>query len=263
MPLLAGALARLWQVWSAQGAAGYAEAHWRSLQFFNIFKLVIALVLLGGVLMSDATVQWGSHDRALFVRTTITYLIFGVLSVPLIFARWHFNVQIALQVFADIVFITILIYASRGVTSGLGRGVVASYPLIDIAVEVLGGAFSEQDSDEIAFQIAAAMAFNEACKAAAPVLLEPMMKVEIIVPAESMGSVIGDVSARRGNIRGMNQRGITQVIDADVPLAEMFGYVDSLRSLTSGRGGYTMQFGNYAPITPNVLQALLLRLRGY
>ena len=120
MPLLAGALARLWQVWSAQGAAGYAEAHWRSLQFFNIFKLVIALVLLGGVLMSDATVQWGSHDRALFVRTTITYLIFGVLSVPLIFARWHFNVQIALQVFADIVFITILIYASRGVTSGLG-----------------------------------------------------------------------------------------------------------------------------------------------
>ena len=120
MPLLAGALARLWQVWSAQGAAGYAEAHWRSLQFFNIFKLVIALVLLGGVLMSDATVQWGSHDRALFVRTTITYLIFGVLSVPMIFARWHFNVQIALQVFADIVFITILIYASRGVTSGLG-----------------------------------------------------------------------------------------------------------------------------------------------
>ncbi len=150
-----------------------------------------------------------------------------------------------------------------GVTSGLGRGVVASYPLIDISVEVVGGAFSEQDSDEIAFQIAAAMAFNEACKAAAPVLLEPMMKVEIIVPAESMGSVIGDVSARRGNIRGMNQRGITQVIDADVPLAEMFGYVDSLRSLTSGRGSYTMQFGNYAQITPNVLQALLLRLRGY
>ena len=150
-----------------------------------------------------------------------------------------------------------------GVTSGLGRGVVASYPLIDIAVEVVGGAFSEQDSDEIAFQIAAAMAFNEACKAAAPVLLEPMMKVEIIVPAENMGSVIGDVSARRGNIKGMNQRGITQVIDADVPLAEMFGYVDSLRSLTSGRGSYTMQFGNYAQITPNVLQALLLRLRGY
>ena len=120
MSMLGGALTRLWQVWSAQGAAGYEEVHWRSLQLFNIFKLVIALVLLGGVLVSDTAVQWGSHDRALFVRTTIAYLIFGVVSVPLIFARWHFNVQIALQVFADIAFVTILIYASRGVTSGLG-----------------------------------------------------------------------------------------------------------------------------------------------
>jgi elongation factor G len=141
--------------------------------------------------------------------------------------------------------------------------VVASYPIIDVKVEVVGGAFHEQDSDEIAFQIAASMAFNEACKAADPMLLEPMMKAEVIVPSEFMGAVIGDVNARRGNIRGMNQRGVNQVIDADVPLAEMFGYVDSLRSLTSGRGSYTMQFGNYAPIPANVLQPLLLRIRGY
>jgi elongation factor G len=149
------------------------------------------------------------------------------------------------------------------VISGLGRGVVASYPIIDVKAEVIGGAFSEQDSDEVAFQIAAAMAFNEACKAASPVLLEPMMKVEIIVPAENMGSVIGDVNARRGNIKGMTQRGVNQVIEAEVPLAEMFGYVDSLRTLTQGRGSYTMQFGNYAQIPANVLQPLLLRLRGY
>ena len=150
-----------------------------------------------------------------------------------------------------------------GVTSGLGRGVLASYPIIDVKVEVLGGSFREQDSDEVAFQIAAAMAFNEACKSASPVLLEPMMKVEIIVPAENMGSVIGDVNARRGNIKGMTQRSVNQVIEAEVPLAEMFGYVDSLRSLTNGRGSYTMQFGNYAHIPANVLQPLLLRLRGY
>jgi elongation factor G len=89
------------------------------------------------------------------------------------------------------------------------------------------------------------------------------MKVEIVVPADYMGAVIGDVSARRGDVRGMNQRHGVQVIDADVPLSAMFGYVDALRTLTQGRGTYTMQFGAYATIPPNVLQPLLLRLRGY
>jgi elongation factor G len=150
-----------------------------------------------------------------------------------------------------------------GVTSALSRGVVASYPIIDLSVEVTGGQFKDGESDEVGYSVAAAMAFSEACKAANAVLLEPMMKVEIIVPAENMGSVIGDVNARRGNIKGMNQRGVNQVIDAEVPLAEMFGYVDSLRTLTQGRGSYTMQFGNYASIPQNVLGPLLLRLRGY
>jgi elongation factor G len=149
------------------------------------------------------------------------------------------------------------------VSSSLTRGVVAGYPIIDVKAEVLGGQFNEQDSDEVAFQIASSMAFNEACKLASPSLLEPMMKVEIIVPADNLGAVIGDVNARRGNIKGMGQRGINQVIDAEVPLAEMFGYVDSLRSLTNGRGSYTMQFGNYSSIPENVLKPLLLRLRGY
>jgi elongation factor G len=141
--------------------------------------------------------------------------------------------------------------------------VVASYPLIDIHAEVIDGSFHEVDSDELSFQIAASMAFQEACKSAAPVLLEPVMAVEIVVPVDNMGAVIGDVNARRGTIKGMHQRGNLQVIDADVPLAEMFGYVDSLRTLTQGRGTYTMQFGSYAPIPPHVLGPLLVRLRGY
>jgi elongation factor G len=150
-----------------------------------------------------------------------------------------------------------------GVVSGLSRGVVAGYPLVDINVDVFDGSFHEVDSDEISFQIAASMAFNDACKAASPALLEPVMKVEIVVPQENVGGVIGDVNARRGDVRAMNQRHNNQVIDADVPLSTMFGYVDALRTLTSGRGSYTMQFGAYSAIPNNVLQPLLLRLRGY
>jgi elongation factor G len=150
-----------------------------------------------------------------------------------------------------------------GVTSALSRGVVAGYPIVDINVDVYDGSFHEVDSDEIAFQIAGSMAFSDACKAADPALLEPVMKVEIVVPIEYMGSVIGDVNQRRGNVRGMNQRANAQVIDADVPLSQMFGYVDALRTLTQGRGTYTMQFGAYATIPPNILAPLLLRIRGY
>ncbi len=150
-----------------------------------------------------------------------------------------------------------------GIVSGLSRGVVAGYPIIDVHVEVTGGAFKDGESDEVGYQVAASQAFNEACKVARPVLLEPMMKAEIIVEAQYMGAVIGDVNARRGSILGMNQRGINQVIDANVPLSEMFGYVDSLRSLTSGHGSYTMQFGKYSEIPENVLKPLLLRIRGY
>jgi elongation factor G len=150
-----------------------------------------------------------------------------------------------------------------GVTSALSRGVVAGYPIVDVNVEVFDGSFHDVDSDEIAFTIAASMAFTDACKAADPALLEPVMKVEIVVPVEYMGSVIGDVNQRRGNVRGMTQRANAQVIDADVPLSQMFGYVDALRTLTQGRGTYTMQFGAYATIPPNILAPLLLRIRGY
>jgi elongation factor G len=150
-----------------------------------------------------------------------------------------------------------------GVSNSLNRGVVAGYPLIDLKVEVYDGSFHEVDSDEISFTVAAAMAFNEACKAASPALLEPVMRVEVTTPADYYGAVTGDLNRRRGTIRGMGSRGSLQVIDVEVPLSEMFGYVDSLRTLTQGRGNYSMHFGTYAQIPPNILQPLLLRLRGY
>ncbi len=150
-----------------------------------------------------------------------------------------------------------------GVSGSLSRGVVAGYPIIDLKAEVYDGSFHEVDSDEISFQVAASMAFVEACKAASPALLEPVMKVEVTTTAESYGAVTGDLSKRRGSIRGMSSRGKLQVVDAEVPLSEMFGYIDSLRSLTSGAGNFSMQFGHYATIPPNILAPLLLRLRGY
>ena len=150
-----------------------------------------------------------------------------------------------------------------GVTSGLSRGVLAGYQIIDIKVEVYGGSSSPTDSDEVSFQIAAAQAFAEAVKAAEPALLEPVMKVEVITEADYVGNVVGDINSRRGNIMGMEQRVKDQVVHAEVPLERMFGYVDSLRSLTSGHANYSMQFGKYAPIPPNVLAPLLKRIRGY
>jgi len=150
-----------------------------------------------------------------------------------------------------------------GVTNSLNRGVVAGYPMLDLKVEVFDGSAHDVDSDEVSFTIAASMAFSEACKAASPALLEPVMRVEVTTPADYYGSVTGDLNRRRGTIRGMGSRGSLQVVDVEVPLSEMFGYVDSLRTLTQGRGNYSMHFGTYSQIPPNILAPLLVRLRGY
>jgi len=151
----------------------------------------------------------------------------------------------------------------QGVTEAMTYGVIAGYPMVDIVAEATDGSFHEVDSDELSFKIAASMAFKDACNAAQPALLEPIMNTEVLTPPEYMGAVIGDLNARRGQIRAMNQRHNTQVIDADVPLAEMFGYVDALRTATQGRGTYTMQFGRYDSIPPNIAGELLKRIRGY
>ncbi len=151
----------------------------------------------------------------------------------------------------------------RGIFEGLSSGVLAGYPMVDVKVEFIDGEFHETDSDEMSFKIAGSIAFKDACNKARPALLEPMMKCEVVTPGEFMGDVIGDLSARRGKINGMNERGNAKVIDAEVPLAMMFGYSTDLRSRTQGRAMYTMQFSHYAAPPDTVAQALVIKLRGY
>jgi len=137
-------------------------------------------------------------------------------------------------------------------------GVLAGYPLVDLKVTLVDGSYHEVDSSEMAFKVAGSMALKEGVAKAGPVLLEPMMKVEVVAPDEFTGDVIGNLSARRASIEGMQPRGDgTQAIDAHVPLAEMFGYATSLRSMTQGRGTFTMEFDHYVEVPDNVARAVL------
>jgi elongation factor G len=140
----------------------------------------------------------------------------------------------------------------KGIKESLDSGVVAGYPVVDVRVELVDGSFHEVDSSEMAFQIAGSMAIKEALKRANPVLLEPVMDVEVVVPEEFMGDVMGDLSARRGHIQGMDSRGGGQVIRAMVPLSEMFGYATTVRSKTQGRATFTMQFDHYAEVPKSI-----------
>ena len=143
-----------------------------------------------------------------------------------------------------------------GVKEAMENGVLAGYPMVDIRATVLDGKYHEVDSSEIAFRIAGSMAFKEACEKASPVLLEPMMDVEVVTPQEFMGDVIGDLSSRRGKVQNMETRAGAQIIEARVPLANMFGYATRLRSMTQGRANYTMQFGVYEPVPQNIFEEL-------
>jgi elongation factor G len=140
----------------------------------------------------------------------------------------------------------------KGVQEALENGVVAGYPVVDVRVELVDGSYHEVDSSEMAFQIAGSMAAKEGIKRANPVLLEPIMDVEVVVPEEFMGDVMGDLSARRGHIQGMDSRGGGQVIRAMVPLSEMFGYATTVRSKTQGRATFTMQFDHYAEVPQSI-----------
>ncbi|NLJ32423.1 MAG: elongation factor G [Erysipelotrichaceae bacterium] len=133
----------------------------------------------------------------------------------------------------------------EGLKDSLDRGLIAGYPVIDLKATLFDGSYHEVDSSESAFKIAASLALKEAAKKCEPVLLEPIMKVEITVPEQYYGDVLGDIARRRGNMTGETQRGNAKVIDAEVPLSEMFGYVTDLRSYTQGRGNYSMQFSHY------------------
>ncbi len=147
----------------------------------------------------------------------------------------------------------------KGIQGALDNGVVAGFPVVDVKFELVDGSFHDVDSSEMAFQIAGSMAAKEALKRANPVLLEPVMDVEVVVPEEFMGDVMGDLSSRRGQIQGMDSRGSGQVIRAMVPLSEMFGYATTVRSKTQGRATFTMQFDHYAEVPKSIAQEIAER----
>jgi elongation factor G len=149
----------------------------------------------------------------------------------------------------------------RGVRESLARGVVAGYPVIDVEVKLTGGSYHEVDSSEMAFQIAGSMGAQAAAREAAPVLLEPVMNVEVLTPDEFMGEVMGNLASRRGKVSGMEARGSAQAISAEVPLATMFGYSTDVRSMTQGRATYSMQFSRYAPVPTHVREAVVASMR--
>jgi elongation factor G len=149
-----------------------------------------------------------------------------------------------------------------GIREAMSTGVLAGYPMVDIKVALVDGSYHEVDSSDMAFKIAGSLAFKEAAQKAGPALLEPMMAVEVVTPADFMGEVMGDLKARRGHIDGMEPHGNAQAIDATVPLATMFGYATDLRSATQGRATYSMQFKHYAEVPGSIAQEIVARVRG-
>jgi len=144
----------------------------------------------------------------------------------------------------------------KGVKEAMNNGILAGYPMVDIKVAVFDGSYHDVDSSELAFKMASIFAFKDACQKAKPVLLEPVMKVEVVTSEEYMGNIIGDLNARRGQIGDMVDRANTKVIDAKVPLSEMFGYATDIRSMSQGRANYTMEFLHYAEVPANILEKI-------
>ena len=150
----------------------------------------------------------------------------------------------------------------KGVKEALDNGVLAGYPVVDLKATIFDGSYHDVDSSEMAFKIAGSMAFKEGAAKAGPVLLEPIMAVEVVSPDDFMGDVMGDLNSRRGRIMGMNSRAGAQVIEAQVPLAQMFGYATDLRSKTQGRATYTMQFAHYEQVPKNVAEEIIAKVKG-
>ena len=144
----------------------------------------------------------------------------------------------------------------KGIIEAMDTGVISGYPVVDVAVTLYDGSFHEVDSSEIAFKIAGSMAFKDAVTRSSPVVLEPVMSLEVVVPEDFMGTVIGDLSSRRGRVSNTEMRGGMQAVKAEAPLGEMFGYATNLRSMTEGRGSFTMEFSNYAPLPDNLAEEL-------
>jgi elongation factor G len=145
----------------------------------------------------------------------------------------------------------------KGFKEGLDRGVVAGFKMVNVSVDLYDGSYHDVDSNEMAFKIAASMAIQDGCKMAKPVILEPMMRVEVVTPDKFMGDVTGSISSKRGLIEGMEPRGMNQALKAVVPLSEMFGYTTNLRSMTEGRASFTMEFVRYDVVPQNVATTII------
>jgi elongation factor G len=152
--------------------------------------------------------------------------------------------------------------AEKGIREALEGGILAGYPIVDVVVTLLDGSFHEVDSSEMAFKIAASMAVQEAASRARPTLLEPVMSLEVVVPEENLGDIIGDLSARRGRVLGMETRGAFHAVAAEVPLAEMFGYATDVRSKTQGRGTFSMQFSHYDEVPTSISEEIVAKSKG-
>ncbi len=150
----------------------------------------------------------------------------------------------------------------KGIKESLDNGVMAGFPVVDVKVTLVDGSYHEVDSSEMAFKIAGSMGFKEGCQKASPIILEPIMSVEVVVPEEYMGDVIGDLNSRRGRIMGMEGRAGAQVVASMVPLAQMFGYSTDLRSATQGRATYSMTFDHYEPVPKSVAEEIVAKVKG-
>jgi elongation factor G len=150
----------------------------------------------------------------------------------------------------------------KGIESCLGNGVIAGFPVVNLKAELIDGAYHDVDSSVLAFEIASRAAFREAMGKSRPVLLEPIMKVEVVTPDEYMGDIIGDLNSRRGQVSSMDSRGNARVVNAMVPLASMFGYVNQLRSMSQGRAQYTMQFDHYEPVPQHLADEVKAKYAG-
>jgi elongation factor G len=145
----------------------------------------------------------------------------------------------------------------KGIREALERGILAGYPVSDVKVTLYDGSFHDVDSSDFAFKIAGSMAFQDGAKKADPVILEPIMKLEVVIPEKYLGDLTGDLSSKRGSIESIFDRGMTKVIEAKVPLAEMFGFATKIRSLTEGRGVFTMEFDHYKEVPFNIAQEIM------
>ena len=150
----------------------------------------------------------------------------------------------------------------KGFREAMANGVLAGYPLDSLKVELKDGSFHAVDSDQLSFELAAKMAFREALPKCNPVLLEPMMKLEVVTPEENMGDIVGDLNRRRGVMKGMDDRAGAKVVRADVPLSEMFGYVTQLRTMSSGRATSSMEFSHYAEAPKNIADEVVAKVKG-